>query len=228
MPTPASVSSVWSRKALWNTTVGLRSFWLSLVALPLPLQSYCQGNGECAACHLVHYHTAMVSGSRESCYLVSQNNFLSPSGRDSPPSVHSGTLIPFPEWSRFGTCHETAWHWHQWLEEHIFSNSKFVCLFKIKPKVFFSSLRDECISDNGSWLDDDSSICLCLVYFPSWLYCHLVIPGKYTTVWHVSNRLSNAKHITVNKSVYWLVLPAGDNNKSGLCGEQRLTDVINY
>lgn len=47
------------------------SFWRSLVALPLPLQSYCQGNSERAARHLVHYHTAMVSGSGEGWYLMS-------------------------------------------------------------------------------------------------------------------------------------------------------------
>lgn len=51
------------------------SFWRSLVALPLPLQSYCQGNSERAARHLVHYRTAMVSGSGEVCYLVSRNYF---------------------------------------------------------------------------------------------------------------------------------------------------------
>lgn len=53
------------------------SFWRSLVALPLPLQSYCQGNSERAARHLVHYHTAMVSGSGEIWYLLSWKYFLS-------------------------------------------------------------------------------------------------------------------------------------------------------
>ena len=53
------------------------SFWRSLVALPLPLQSYCQGNSERAARHLVHYHTALVSGSGEVWYLLSWKYFLS-------------------------------------------------------------------------------------------------------------------------------------------------------
>lgn len=54
------------------------SFWRSLVALPLPLQSYCQGNSERAACHLVHYRTEMVSGSREGLYPVPWNYFFLP------------------------------------------------------------------------------------------------------------------------------------------------------
>lgn len=95
MHSPASASLVWSsyRKALWNTTVGLRVFWRSLVALPLPLQSYCQGNSERAACHLVHYHTAMVSWSEEVWYLVSWkcSASLSPLAK-TLPSVLSGTL----------------------------------------------------------------------------------------------------------------------------------------
>lgn len=42
----------------------------------------------------MHDHTAIVSGSGD--VLSGVLELLSPSGKDSWPSVHSGTLIPLP------------------------------------------------------------------------------------------------------------------------------------
>lgn len=64
----ASLLAVKQLQRLWPHATRRLGSWLfgrSLVALPLPLQSYCQGNSKRAAHHLVHYHTEMLPGSRE-------------------------------------------------------------------------------------------------------------------------------------------------------------------
>lgn len=68
MPTPASHSLVWSscRKASWKTTLGLHLFGV-----------ICGSNSKRTVHHLVHYHTAVASGSEEAWCLISWKYFLS-------------------------------------------------------------------------------------------------------------------------------------------------------
>lgn len=75
----ASLLAVKQLWRLWPHATRQLGSWLfrrSLVALPLPLQSYCQGNSERAAHHLVHYHTEMLPGSREAGKPVPGNDFF--------------------------------------------------------------------------------------------------------------------------------------------------------
>lgn len=45
------------------------SLWSLLVALRPPLKSCCRSNVQRTGCHLLHYRTAMVSGSLEVCSI---------------------------------------------------------------------------------------------------------------------------------------------------------------
>lgn len=103
------------------------SFWRSLVALPL--QSHCQGDSKRAACHLVHYHTEMVSGSREVWYLVSWNYFLSFS--QVPSFLFLGKVV-----------------WRKWIAAPHVYELGFCFLFKNEDKDSF-----DCICVNCSWLE---------------------------------------------------------------------------
>lgn len=97
---------------------------------------------------------------------------------------------------------------------HIFMNWAWWCFFSFQNKAkdsfmkecisvscswleeysyYFIQKQNHCHTQCQQWsqrpydlqlLDDDSSICLCLTVFPSWLYCHLVIWGNYTRGWN--------------------------------------------
>lgn len=125
------------------------AFWRSLVALPLPLQSYCQGNGKRAAHHLVHYHTEMLSGSRDGGFPVLGNHFF---------------LVPLPEtvcllfqnlWfcylpGKVVVVHSFVLPW-----KGIYSGDElFYCLdcCHFLPNMIRLALRITSPSSTGSWL----------------------------------------------------------------------------
>lgn len=117
MPTPASVCFVWRsyRKALWNTTVGLHLFGAHLWHFHFHYSHIVRviAREQPAIWCIITLQWCQEAGkSGIECLRIT----FSPSGKDSLPSVHSGTLIPFSESSCLGTFHRIVCSWHQWLK----------------------------------------------------------------------------------------------------------------